>query len=212
MEVISHRGYWKTSEEKNSRLAFERSFTLGFGTETDVRDSLGKLVISHDIPSGGEILFSEFLDIYIDTGCHGVLAINIKANGLQERLIQILKGKNIENYFVFDASVPDLVVSLKKGLTCFSRYSEYEPRTMLWDECSGVWYDGFNGIKIDQGMVSDLVSRGKKVAIVSPELHGWDYSDVWDELRALPSSVVESNNLILCTDIPEIARDYFNGN
>ncbi|WP_281544075.1 hypothetical protein [Grimontia sp. SpTr1] len=212
MEVISHRGYWKTNEEKNSRLAFERSFNLGFGTETDVRDSLGKLVISHDMPNGEELMFSEFLDIYGETGCHGVLAINIKADGLQDELLKILKEKNIENYFIFDTSVPDLIVSLKKGLTCFSRYSEYEPKTALWDECSGVWYDGFNGMVIDQEMVSDLISRGKKVAIVSPELHGRDYESVWEALRSLPPSVFGSDNLILCTDIPESARDYFNGN
>ena len=38
MEIISHRGYWKNVEEKNSSKAFKNSFDLNFGTETDLRD------------------------------------------------------------------------------------------------------------------------------------------------------------------------------
>lgn len=49
MIVLSHRGYWKNSLEKNKFVAFERSFSMGFGTETDIRDFNGELVISHDI-------------------------------------------------------------------------------------------------------------------------------------------------------------------
>jgi len=41
MLVISHRGYWKELAEKNRPIAFERSFALGFGTETDIRDYKG---------------------------------------------------------------------------------------------------------------------------------------------------------------------------
>ena len=65
IEVISHRGYWKTPEERNAPVAFERSFSLGFGTETDVRDcvrdGVSELVISHDIPRGGEFAFADML-------------------------------------------------------------------------------------------------------------------------------------------------------
>ncbi len=51
MQVISHRGYWKSAAEKNTTTAFARSFALGYGTETDVRDLNGELVISHDMPT-----------------------------------------------------------------------------------------------------------------------------------------------------------------
>ena len=63
MIIISHRGYWKCVDEKNTEIAFSRSFELDFGTETDVRDCLGKLVISHDMPDGSEIHFEEFLSL-----------------------------------------------------------------------------------------------------------------------------------------------------
>ena len=63
MEIISHRGYWKSVKEKNTEIAFSRSFALNYGTETDLRDCLGKLVISHDMPNGNEIYFDEFLSL-----------------------------------------------------------------------------------------------------------------------------------------------------
>ena len=49
MEIISHRGLWNNTREKNSTQAFKRSFGFKIGTETDIRDYRGELVISHDI-------------------------------------------------------------------------------------------------------------------------------------------------------------------
>ena len=65
MRIISHRGYWNTPAEKNTIHAFQRSFALGFGTETDIRDLKGELVISHDMPIGDEIRFEDFLDFLL---------------------------------------------------------------------------------------------------------------------------------------------------
>ncbi|MFQ6343008.1 hypothetical protein [Campylobacter sp. VTCC 70190] len=41
MQILSHRGYWKNKEEKNSIVAFERSLTKMYGLETDLRDNGG---------------------------------------------------------------------------------------------------------------------------------------------------------------------------
>ncbi|WP_235610978.1 PI-PLC domain-containing protein [Candidatus Enterovibrio altilux] len=99
---------------------------------------------------------------------------------------------------------------MKKGLTSFSRYSEYEPRTLLWGECAGIWYDSFSDMTVDEVLFTELLNLGKKIAVASPELHGKDYKTLWKKLYYLPSFVLDSKNLILCTDIPEIAREYFN--
>jgi glycerophosphoryl diester phosphodiesterase len=111
MHILSHRGYWQTAAEKNTETAFHRSFSLGFGTETDVRDALGELVISHDPPIGGEMKFSYFLEIYNGyKQRHSQplpLALNVKADGLQSRLKLLLEQYEITNYFMFDMSVPD---------------------------------------------------------------------------------------------------------
>ena len=73
MIILSHRGYWKSEEERNQEVAFHRSFDLGYGTETDIRDIQGKLVISHDMPQGNEITFEELLQImdsFIQSAIH----------------------------------------------------------------------------------------------------------------------------------------------
>lgn len=41
MQILSHRGYWKSMEEKNSIIAFDRSFFSLYGLETDLRDMGG---------------------------------------------------------------------------------------------------------------------------------------------------------------------------
>ncbi|MEL6681407.1 MAG: hypothetical protein AAFQ09_02035, partial [Pseudomonadota bacterium] len=63
MIVISHRGYWKTAEEKNTKTAFERSFSLGYGTETDFRDLDRQLVIAHDPPQAGAMPADEMFGL-----------------------------------------------------------------------------------------------------------------------------------------------------
>lgn len=101
MEIISHRGYWKTPDEKNKTVAFKRSFSLGFGTETDIRDFDGELVISHDIANQECISFDDFLNIYkMETGNNRcTLALNIKADGLQYKAKEILDKYKVDNYF-----------------------------------------------------------------------------------------------------------------
>ncbi len=115
MEIISHRGYWKEINEKNTNTAFERSFSLNFGTETDLRDYMGNLVISHDIANSNCIIADEFFLIYRRYAYqHLTLALNIKADGLQNELLKLLELHNIHNYFVFDMAIPDTIGYIKK--------------------------------------------------------------------------------------------------
>ena len=78
MQIISHRGYWKHASEKNTYEAFKRSFSLGYGTETDIRDYHGELVISHDIPDADCMSFSDFLKLHTYYDKKLPLALNIK--------------------------------------------------------------------------------------------------------------------------------------
>ena len=55
VEILAHRGFWKKESEKNTQIAFERAFDKGFGIETDLRDIKGEIVISHNMPVGGEM-------------------------------------------------------------------------------------------------------------------------------------------------------------
>ena len=98
MQILSHRGYWKSEKEKNTHGAFERSFSMGFGTETDIRDYKGELVISHDIADEKSVKLEDFFRIYNDFNKSLPLALNIKADGLQLKLKSLLVEYDIENY------------------------------------------------------------------------------------------------------------------
>ncbi len=147
MKIISHRGYWKDASERIMEVAFRRSFDLGFGTETDVRDYGGKLVISHDMPTGKEMTLEAFLDIL--DGRPLPLALDIKANGLAKELRATLEKYKVADYFTINMAVVELDVQLKNGLNAFTRISEHEPKPPFYAKSAGVlldmlersWYD-----------------------------------------------------------------------
>jgi len=204
MKILSHRGYWKTIEEKNSLIAFRRSFDLGFGTETDVRDMAGELVISHDMPIGAPMPLGTFLDLIDDPGMP--LAMNIKADGLAVELGRHFAGRGLD-WFVFDMSVPDLRMHLNAGNPVFVRMSEVERDPAWFDEAQGVWLDAFAGEWYDEALGRSLLDSGKRVCIVSPELHRREHQALWDMLAPLSGH----EGLMLCTDFPELAQENFFG-
>jgi hypothetical protein len=208
MEIISHRGYWKTIEEKNLIVAFERSFKLGFGTETDIRDFNGELVISHDIPDFNCIKMETFLELYSSLTNHDfTLALNIKSDGLQTKLFEVLNKFKIENYFVFDMSIPDTIGYLNKGMPFFSRQSEYENTPVFYENCNGIWLDSFLGNWFNKERVLDHLNSHKKIAIVSSELHKRNAIELWDFIKK--NNFHKSDAIILCTDKPIEAKQFF---
>ena len=207
MIILSHRGYWKSEEERNQEVAFHRSFDLGYGTETDIRDIQGKLVISHDMPQGNEITFEELLQIM--GGRNLPLALNIKADGMANEILRLLKKYNHTNYFTFDMSIPDMVVQLKTELTVFTGLSDILSPAVLLDQAKGIWLDCFNSDWYDSKLVDTYLEMGKSVCIVSADLHKRDVKDQWSIIKQCKH--FDSDSLMLCTDYPETAREFFYG-
>ena len=209
MKVLSHRGYWKKESEKNQVIAFERTFALGFGTETDFRDFNGELVISHDIANNSCLNASTFFEIYNKHDCTAPLALNIKADGLQHKLKDLLTQFQIENYFVFDMSVPDGLQYLKHNINTYTHESEYEVNPSFYKEASGIWLDEFHSHWITEDTIASHVRHGKHICIVSPDLHKRDYMTEWASYKHIEKKL-GINNLMICTDFPETAEEFFN--
>ena len=208
MIVLSHRGYWKTLIEKNQPISFEKSFSLGFGTETDIRDYKGELVISHDIADANSILVKDIFEIYNKYDNTLLLALNIKADGLQVKLKELLEEYKIENYFVFDMSVPDGLGYLKHKIKTFTRESEYEKFPSFYDEACGVWLDEFQGHWINKEVIEKHIKNNKQICIVSPDLHKREYEKEWQHYKKIEKEL-GVNNMMICTDFPEIAKEFF---
>lgn len=206
MIVLSHRGYWKKPDEKNTVTAFKHSFRFGFGTETDIRDCKNNIVISHDAPDGSELLLRDFL--HISEGFNVMLGLNIKSDGLAENLNKMMHNFPELNYFTFDMSIPDMRAYLDIGLPVFCRVSEVEPHPPWLDECKGVWLDSFFEDWFDASDVKKFLNMGKAVCVVSPELHNRPYINMWKKL----SMIKDNKKLYICTDFPEEAELFFKGN
>jgi hypothetical protein len=209
--IIAHRGFWKNSSEQNTIFAFERALKGGYGIETDVRDFNEELVISHDIPISVCYSFEEFLLLYVELS-HNVeyppcLAINIKSDGLQNKVKSLLEKYQIKNYFLFDMSVPDTFGYIAKNLTTFSRVSELEGNDTLNEISDGIWLDQFYDSWYDGDFIIRLVEKYNKVCVVSPELHKREHIKCWKMISKLPVNIKQ--NLMLCTDFPEEAKGYF---
>lgn len=200
MEIIAHRGFWKVESEKNTRIAFERAFENGFGIETDLRDIKGEIIISHNMPKGGEISFEEVLQLL--DGRNLTLALNIKADGQADEIKRLLEKYNHTNYFTFDMSIPEMVYQHKLGLKVFTGLSDIITHPIMFKEAEGVWLDCFKSDWFGEDEIVNLINQNKKVCIVSPDLHKRDYRQIWGRYK-------EIKNIMLCTDYPQEAKEFF---
>jgi glycerophosphoryl diester phosphodiesterase len=214
MKILAHRGWWLAPHERNTLSAFDKAFASGHGVELDVRDLNGELVISHDPATTGALPFARVLECYAAKGAPGLLAINIKADGLCPALVPMLDQYGVtRRSFVFDASVPDLRPYLDSDVPVFTRYSEVELYPSFYDRCEGVWVDSFTEKPASIERAIDDLRRGKYVAMVSPELHKRPHEAVWAAwsaaLRQAAKSGLPFERLMICTDLPDAAEQSF---
>lgn len=205
--LLAHRGYWRVPSERNSLVAFQRAFDCGYGAEIDVRDLDGELVVSHDPPVRGALALDDVIDALTSSGCPGVLAVNIKADGLQARLAEALAGLDSAQWFAFDMSVPDALGYVSAGLPTFTRHSDVEPDPVLLRDAQGVWLDDFGGGWLGEDQIAAHLAADRRVAVVSPELHGRDHHAVWAQWRSW--KVWDHPGVSLCTDHPLEAQEVF---
>jgi len=72
---------------------------MTFGTETDLRDFMGELVISHDIADSRCMRAEDFFSLCNEAASRQlILALNIIADGLHKRLLQLLQAHNTKKH------------------------------------------------------------------------------------------------------------------
>lgn len=210
MEILAHRGFWTSSRgyEKNSNDALKQALEFEFGFESDIRDYCGNLVLSHDMADENSMKADDIFGLLSQENDRFCFAINVKSDGLAELLKQSLEKYQLENYFTFDMSIPQMLHYKRLGLRYFTRQSEFEQIPALYEDAAGVWLDGFLSEDwMSKEVIDGHLKQGKSVCIVSPELHGRNYEVFWETLKdyKLPSDL-----LYLCTDYPDKAKCFFN--
>ena len=171
---------------------------------------MGELVISHNMAVEAAPAAEELFAYYREAKCAGRLALNVKADGIQELLVPLVEKYEISDYFLFDMSVPEAVVNRDLSLNYYTRQSDVEHECILYDKADGVWMDSFyDGIWLTSEEIEKHLMNGKKVCLVSPELHGKDEKAFWAWLKN--SALHQNAQIALCTDKPVGARGYFYG-
>jgi len=209
MEIIAHRGLWEDPHEKNSLSAFKKALDHGFGIETDVRDFGQKLTISHDIPDPSSLTLEHFLSVVSEKNANVTLALNIKSDGLQTLLKKHGELKSIKHFY-FDMSIPDLIDYQSHDLPFYTRVSDIENIPIFYEYAKGIWLDDFHSNELNLILLEKFLFDGKQVALVSPELHNFGYTQYWQKLKLfIEQNPSFSDNIELCTDNPRLAKEFF---
>ena len=216
INILAHRGNWNVEITKNSLKALNLSVQNGFGIETDLRDHNGKIVISHDMPNDSNILFEDFLADYkvklLDQNKEVYLALNIKSDGLYIELKKLLNNFKVTKYFVFDMSIPDTFGYLTEEIDFFLRHSDFEEPHKNFKKYSGIWVDCFEREWFTPEDIKAYTNSNKKVCFVSPELHNRPYKKCWNMIKCYLETLdsADTKNIMICTDKPFEAKDFFN--
>lgn len=187
----------KISHRINSIKALQQ-VPPGYGVELDLRDQAGELILQHDPFKPGES-FDEYLKSYK----HSLIILNLKSEGLEERVLELVKKYQVKDYFMLDLSLPYLVKHSNQGLKDIAiRYSEYEPielASKFIGKVDWVWLDCFNGYHLPDKDYA-ILRDNFKLCMVSPELQGYPVEDIALFKNKLGSKTIDA----VCTKRPEL--------
>ena len=144
-----------------------------YGVEVDLRDFGEKLVLQHDPFKDGES-FEEYLKNYN----HGTMILNIKSEGIEIKVLELIKQYNVKSYFFLDCSFPMINLLSSKGERNIAlRFSEFEgidTISLMSKKIEWIWVDCFTKLPISFKNYKILKDLNYKLCLVSPELQNQD--------------------------------------
>jgi hypothetical protein len=193
MHIIRHR---RNTREELTATPVE------YGIEVDIRSRGPDLIIHHDPFVDGEN-FEHWLEAYQ----HGTLILNVKEEGLEDRLLELMAARGIEDFFFLDQSFPFLIRTSRMGeRRCAVRVSEFESidtAMTLAGKVDWIWVDCFTKFPLSSDQAAVLKGAGFSLCLVSPELQGRIDDREITNLRALLVERGISAEAV-CTKKPEL--------
>lgn len=197
MTIIQHR----INELNKLKSVDER-----YGCEIDLRSIDNKIVLSHEPFTDG----CEF-ETWIERYHHSTLILNVKEDGLEQRIMNILAEYHKTDFFFLDQTTPATISMVRNGFSQFAiRVSEYETiqsAMKFVGKADWVWIDSFYPFSHNLDDLVTLSDNGFKLCIVSPELQSRPHEHEIFEIRRLTkkySLVVDA----VCTKYPALWEDY----
>ncbi len=154
-----------------------------YGIEMDIRSYGNRLIVNHD-PFVDAVDFEEWIKYFQ----HRTLILNIKEEGIEYRVKDIVEGHGIKDYFFLDLSFPYLIKMVKTGegrvAVRFSEYETIETALSLAGKADWIWVDCFTKMPLTEGAYK-VLSQHFKICIVSPELQGRDVEEIAEYRKIL---------------------------
>ena len=192
MIIIKHR---------INSISLLQETSTNLGIEIDIRSYQDKLILNHEPYLDGEKI-ENFLKYYN----HQFLILNVKEEGLEKRLIELMKLFKIKNYFFLDQSFPFLIKTTKSGENrCAVRLSEYESINTvlsLSNVVKWVWVDYFTKLPLDFKKYLKLRELKFNICLVSPELQGHNKEQLVKLQKELINNKIHIN--AVCTKYPDL--------
>ncbi len=171
---------------------------ISYGVELDLRPEGDSIIIHHDAFAKGEN-FEEWLKHYK----HSFIILNTKAEGMEERILQLMEKYKITDYFFLDLSLPFMIKYIRNGVRKMAvRFSEYEPLDFVMGfagKVDWVWVDCFTDLPLTPGNYNQLKAHFK-LCLVSPELQGYDISRIDEFKTKLKGMELDA----VCTKRPDL--------
>lgn|SRR5574344_575397 len=173
-----------------------------YGIEMDIRSYGNNLVVTHE-----PFVKAENFDDWLKYFKHGTLILNVKEEGLETRVLELMKKYGITNFFFLDQSFPFLVKTSNMGeKRCAVRVSEFESIETAYSlagKIDWVWVDCFTKFPLSKEDEVKLHELGFKLCIVSPELEGYDAKEFIPKMKKILNdfSIVYD---AVCTKKPDI--------
>lgn len=158
MIIIKHR--------VNNSNALKR-LSGDYGVEIDLRSNNKTIYLHHDPYNKGE-LFSKWIKSFN----HKLLVLNVKEEGLENKILKILKRNKINNFFFHDQTFSTVLKNMNKTNVSI-RFSEYEglkKMNKLFNKIKWLWVDNFTEISLKKTFYNFLKKKKVKICVVSPEL------------------------------------------
>ena len=197
MIIIKHR----VNNSKNLN-----KLNINYGVELDLRSYNKDIYLHHDPFKKGE-KFKNWIKKYN----HKLIVLNVKEEGLEGRILKILKRNKIKNFFFHDQTFSTLLKNMNKTKVSV-RFSEYEGLkkiNKLFKKIKWLWLDNFNEIKIEKSFYSFLKKNNVKICIVSPELvNKRRLSEIKKIMTFSKRNKIKFD--AVCTKKPEIWKKYIN--
>lgn len=138
------------------------------GVEIDLRPYKDRIILNHE-PFKDGVDFEEFLKHYN----HKLLILNVKSEGIEQRVLDLVEKYYIKDYFFLDVTFPFMIKYINKGVKRFAvRFSEFESINTclnLIGKVDWVFVDNLTKLPVENNSFK-ILGRFFKICIVSPEL------------------------------------------